>query len=1112
MKKKISLVLFCSLLAYVWIDHSRQARDLVGSESVYAANAASSKMQAVGHPTFASPHASPIRLLDRFVYVVNTPSDTVDVVNADTREITKRINVGIDPVSLAVRPDGKELWVSNHVSDSVSVIDTDASSPTFLQVVGTIQEFDPKTRATRFDEPVGIAFASNEKAYVALSSENQIATVDVASREVTGHLRITAQDPRQIVVRNGLLYVIPFESNNKTQLSGGTGDLDGDLVTFNAHEHAIANNNVLSLGAVVDIIKHPKVPDRDLFVFDTESDRLVETVDSLGTLLYGMTVDSKGRVYIAQTDARNEVNGRAGTKDHGLAELENRAFLNRITSVLPRTNELSRSEQYKADVHFMDLEPLPPEHPDRQDALATPFAIEVSDDDATLFVSAAGSDQFFTVDATNGKVLGRVGVDAVPRGIALQNDASGNTAAAWTLNAVANTVSFMDVSDPAAPSVVETITLEDPTHPAVKRGRIAFNTAAASTTKTFACASCHPDGHTDQLLWVLKTPVVTGGNQIMPRSTMPIRGLRDTAPYHWDGIPGDPYGGNNSANIHGSDPPNSKRDDPVSTTRHLIDGGIANTMSLVGDTTVNDEGKSGALSAAERDDMANFLLSVPYPPAQKRAYSNVVSDRAQEGFKLFHIDGDYDGKPRPNVCGNCHRMPFLVSTNTPGTGMDAPTWRGAYDRFLILPQGRLNIIDFDFYRAIADQGIPERRMWQFSWGGRRRFDPIWDMVLEGSTGFSGAFARQVTLNRKTANQKITGDLLDSLEQSAAEGGIVLQAEGVLIDSDQAVTPIKLQYHSEQSDAGYISTLNARRFTREQLVKLADSGEFVGTFSARHGMKADLETPQPALWTLGSLERQSGRQKFPILFQGSQEMTLSGRHLEEDANVLVDGRRVDGSISIDGETVQLRLDELPDVGMHLLQVQNQQGLFSNDFIFHVTDTQEGAAKLQAGIDSAHVDRRSALNEAASKGDLNRIRILVARGARVNQRKPSGGSTPLSDAALNGQVEAFKLLLRRGARIDRTNEDGNTPLHLAAFMCDFEIAQILLEKGASPSVKNDRGETPIDIVSSEWSDGLSRFYAGVGRSLRLNLDLEEMQNARPRMAKLLTSASSKDKSDN
>ena len=109
--------------------------------------------------------------------------------------------------------------------------------------------------------------------------------VNTRTRKVEKRLRITAQDPRAIVVRDGLLYVIPFESNNKTQLSGGY-KVDGDLVTFNAHEHSIANNNVLSLGHVTDIVKHPRVPDRDLYVFDTKTDRLVRTVDTLGTLLY----------------------------------------------------------------------------------------------------------------------------------------------------------------------------------------------------------------------------------------------------------------------------------------------------------------------------------------------------------------------------------------------------------------------------------------------------------------------------------------------------------------------------------------------------------------------------------------------------------------------------------------------------------------------------------------------------------------------------------------------------------------------------------------------------------------------------------------------------------
>ncbi|MEO2023710.1 MAG: hypothetical protein ABGX05_17950, partial [Pirellulaceae bacterium] len=743
---------------------------------------------ALGHSSFMSPHASPIVAQQDRVFVTNTPADTVDVIDTTSRKVVARVPVGVDPVGLAIRPDGKELWVANHVSDSVSVIDIDPSSLTHLTVIATVQDFDARSRATRFDEPVGIAFASNEKAYVALSSENTIAVVNVATRQITKRLDITAQDPRAIRVQGNRLYVIPFESNNKTQLSGGAGDkIDGDLVTFDAWEHSIRNNNVLSIGHVVDIIKHPRVPDRDLYVFDTKTDKLLEVVDTLGTLLYGLTVDSKGRVFIAQADARNEVNGRSGSKKHGLEELQNRAFLNQITSI-----DLGQKDLQKPT--FMNLEPLPPNQPAEDMALATPFAIEVTPDDSTLVVSAAGSDKIFTVDVETGNVLSRVNVEAVPRGIALATSSNGKQIHAWVLNAVANTVSLVDVSNPAKLAAVATIPLQDPTDPAVKRGRIAFNTAAASSTGTFSCASCHPDGHTDQLLWVLKTPIVTGGNQIMPRSTMPIRGLRDTEPYHWDGIPGDPYGGNNSANVRRRVKPNSDIKDVTSAPRHLIDSGLASTMKLATDATTNDEGKSGHLSAAERDDMARFLLSVTYPPAQRRPYTNVVSDRARNGFELFHVKGDLDKKPKPNVCGNCHRMPFLVSTNTPGTGMDAPTWRGAYDRWLILPQGRLNIIDFDFFRRIAERGTPERKVWQMSWGSRRRFDPIWDMVLETSTGYSGSFARQVTINQASAKQPLTADLLDALEKSAADGGIILEGAGQFL-MDGKARAVTLQFDS-----------------------------------------------------------------------------------------------------------------------------------------------------------------------------------------------------------------------------------------------------------------------------------------------------------------------------
>lgn len=1076
------------------------------TSQISAAKSQQRTLKPTGHPTFVSPHASPIAINGGSVFVVNTPSDTVDVIDVATRKIVARVNVGIDPVGIAVRPDGKEVWVSNHVSDSVSVIDTDSSSLMYLNVVATVQEFDAKTKSTRFDEPVGIAFASNDKAYVALSSENQIAVVDVATRKVTKWLTITAQDPRAITVRNGRLYVIPFESNNKTQLSGGN-KIDGDLVTFNAWEHSILHNNVLSIGHVVDIVKHPKVPDRDLYIFDTKTDELVETVDTLGTLLFGLTVDSKGRVFVAQTDARNDANGRSGSKKHGLKELENRAFLNQITKVGFDGNKAKKPE-------FINLEPLPPKQPERGEALATPFAIEVSGDDSTLIVSAAGSDKLFTVDATSGKLLGRVDVGAVPRGIALENADDGTVTQAWVLNAVANTVSLVDVSDVASPKVVDTVTLQDPTHPAVKRGRIAFNTASASTTQTYSCASCHPDGHTDQLLWVLKTPIVTGGNQIMPRSTMPIRGLRDTEPYHWDGIPGDPYGGNNSGNIHGSDLPNSKVGVPTTSSRHLIDGGLAATMMMVGDETVNDEGKVGALTAAQRDGMATFLLSVPYPPAQRRAYDNVVSARAEQGFKLFHIDGDLDDKVRPNVCGNCHRMPFLVSTNTPGTGMDAPTWRGAYDRFLILPQGRLNIIDFDFYARVAERGIPERNVWQFSWAGRRRFDPVWNMVLEGSTGFSGSLGRQVTLNSATSTDQLSRDLLHALEVSASEGAVILEGDGVLID-DPASEPVTLQFDSELDGGRYVSKGgDGRSFTRDELFALATNGKLIGTFTARHGENADVDHPQPAIWTRGPIERQRGRQQFPTLYGSNDRMKVSGRHIHKDAFVVVDGRRVTGNVSLDdSEKVEIELASFPPVGMHLLQLQNPDGLFSNDFIFHVTKDAEAAADLKRQTDRAHRDVREVLAEAIANGDLDRTKRIIGRaGKRINERQPASGSTALSHAAFHGKLDIARFLIQRGANVETTNRGGNTPLLVAAFMCRQEMVQLLLEKGASPLTKNGRGETAIDVVSRSWTKQLADFYTGIDNAVpELKFDLERIERERPQIAKLLSKHVEQSKSE-
>lgn len=899
---------------------------------------------AVGNPFFSSPHAKPIALSNdgSRVYVANTPADTVDVVDTATGDVVKRIHVGIDPVSIAVRPDGNEVWVANHVSDTVSVIDSNASSATYDHVVATVQALDAATRSTRFDEPVGIAFANDAKAYVALSSENRIAIVDVASRSVTGHLEIGAQDPRAITVQGDRLYVIPFESGNQTELAGclGEDNIDGDQCTFDILTHVVINNNVLSLGYDADIVRDPRVPDRDLYVFDTATDEVTDIVWSIGTLLYDIVVDSQGQVFIAQTEARNDANGRAGTLKHELVDLENRAFLNQIGTV-------DCSDGCGMPV-AVDLDPALPAQPAPGMALATPFGIAISGDDSTLVVTAAGSAKVFTVDAATGRVLGRTDVGWVPRGVALQSSDRGAPQTAWILNAVANTVSEVDVSDRAQPRVTRTISLEDPTHPDVKFGRFAFNNADQSSSGTFSCESCHPDGHTDQLLWVLGGPKcdLPGCNQIPPRSTMPIRGLRDTAPYHWDGVPGDPFGGRNGQDPFGDFPPNCTT--PESCTRHLLDGALASTMCDQNDCPTNEEGKPGLLTKKERDAMAIFLLGVPHVPGRERPIDDRITPMARQGFDNFFVNENR------STCGTfaCHKMPFWTGTNIGGlNGMDAPSFRGIPDRWLILPQGRTNIFELvDPLSSAAtnevpwdyDKGFDELSMWALTFGTEENpalnrnsggYGPleVWQMFLEGNMGTPGAYGRQVTLNEESAGSDLTAMLLEALEQAASDGAILLFAEGVRL-GDGGPEALELTYEN----GAYGS------YSREQLVEEAAAGGLVVTLTGRIGPNVTVDEPQPELWSGGDPQR-GGKHVLSYL-PADNPMRLFGRHIMPGSAVFVNGRRVRGSVRCQGfsrlpncadEAIVLQIDEadLPrENGLQLVQVQTPGGLQSNEFMF------------------------------------------------------------------------------------------------------------------------------------------------------------------------------------
>jgi YVTN family beta-propeller protein len=963
----------------------------------------------VGSQTFASPQSNPIvhsPTQDR-AYVANSTSNSVSVIDTDPASgtfntVIAEIEVGIDPGGLAVRPDGNEVWVSNHISDSVSVIDTDPVSVSLHEVVETIQDLDG-SGVSQFDEPVGIAFASNSKAYVALSSRNDIAVVDATNYTVTSRIHITAQDPRAIHVAGGLLFVAAFESGNQSELSlcptvatppGNPPQctLDGDDLA----DFVLESPNIP--GSDTRIVRDPDVPDRDLFVIDTTTDSVIGVIEGLGTLLYGVTADSSGNVFISLTEARNDVNGEDG---QNLDVLENRLFLNQIAEVDCSggncscgggLNPVCTPGAAPRTIH--DLEPLPPSNPASGDQVATPFGIALTSDDNTLVVTAAASSRLFTVQASSGNVLSRLDVGVIPRGVALRDNGDG-THTAYVLNTLGNTVSVVTVTNATgalASAGADIPVGNDPTDNDVRLGRIAFNDAEASTTGTFSCASCHPDGMNDQLLWRIGGACFFGActedDEI--RSTMPVRGLKNTLPLHWDGTLGDPFGGTDgSLGGGGNNPADCDLGGPEAEHdcfRHLVDGSQTGVMC----TPPCNGG--GELTSTERDNMATFLGGVntsgqfvgggiPYPPARERPLDDVISASASAGFSDFFVDqpgtfpndlGDLAGVTTcADMDSGCHALPLGVDHNsTTLAGFDVPTMRGMTDRFLqfsigiTAPEEALQAaddgdvcVDLGFGPICTASDVPWDPEEGFEENGVFSaafpiFQPVYgsgsldmfQMFEEASTGFSGAVGRQVTLNNVTTagcnpahacgagGICSTMALLCQLEDADARGVVNLRGAG-----SRNGAPLEFSYND---DSGNYEIGFSLKRTREQLISEAQSIviPYVRATLTGHLRENVGLDPQPLI-SITNLGDGNGTNPDIPLLPGDNPMVLSPTDVLAGAEVFVDGElaTLAAGISCSGsfpctspETLTINLD-LGAMGLsndlHLLQVQNPSGSIS-----------------------------------------------------------------------------------------------------------------------------------------------------------------------------------------
>ena len=258
--------------------------------------------------------------------VSNTPDGQLEVfdLTGSLPVHVANVPVGLDPVSVRARTND-EVWVVNHVSDSVSVVSLSAGNVVATLITG--------------NEPADVVFAGTpQRAFVSLSAENRLAIYDPADLSAAPTFTdIAGEDPRALETDGTRVYAAIFESGNATTaipfgiVSDVTGPYGGFNPPFNdlgaptgftpeknaANPTAPITALILrknALGEWRDIAGQDwsamfgwDVLDHDLAIIDAANPSSVSYVDRLMTLDMALTRMHDGRIAIVGTESTNEV-------------------------------------------------------------------------------------------------------------------------------------------------------------------------------------------------------------------------------------------------------------------------------------------------------------------------------------------------------------------------------------------------------------------------------------------------------------------------------------------------------------------------------------------------------------------------------------------------------------------------------------------------------------------------------------------------------------------------------------------------------------------------------------------------------------------------------------
>jgi len=120
----------------------------------------------------------------------------------------------------------------------------------------------------------------------------------------------------------------------------------------------------------------------------------------------------------------------------------------------------------------------------------------------------------------------------------------------------------------------------------------------------------------------------------------------------------------------------------------------------------------------------------------------------------------------------------------------------------------------------------------------------------------------------------------------------------------------------------------------------------------------------------------------------------------------------------------------------------------------------------------------IHKAAYHGDINKVRELLQKGVKPDERDSFGG-TALHAAMFQKNMQIVKLLLQNGFNINaQGTQNGYTPLHDAVWANNLEAAKLLLDEGAKTNLRGKDGLTPFGKAKNEGKTEIVKYFESRG----------------------------------